>query len=66
MPFEANEQNRGVGQNMSKTERDDGFDKIEIYARWVTEIVLTGDRASAFVVLPLEEMSPRYRDEVPK
>ncbi|KAJ5623416.1 amidase signature enzyme [Penicillium lividum] len=55
----------GVGQRMSKMERDDGFNKIEIYARWFKERVLTGDRANAFVVLPLENMSPRYRDEVP-
>lgn len=51
---------------MSKEERDDGFAKIDIYARWMRNRVLTGDHANALVVLPLENMSPRYRDEVPK
>ncbi|CAI7586228.1 unnamed protein product [Penicillium manginii] len=54
------------GQKISKMERDDGFNKIEIYVRWMRDRVLTGDRANAFVVLPLENMSPRYRDEIPK
>jgi hypothetical protein len=66
MLFQANTRNREEGQKISKMERDDGFNKIEIYVRWMRDRVLTGDRANAFVVLPLENMSPRYRDEIPK
>jgi hypothetical protein len=66
MLFQANTRNREEGQKVSKMKRDDGFNKIEIYVRWMRNKVLTGDRANAFVVLPLENMSPRYRDEIPK
>ncbi|KAJ5718895.1 uncharacterized protein N7483_009977 [Penicillium malachiteum] len=54
-----------VGKTISEEERDSGFKDIEAYARWFNEIILKESRANALMILPLESMCPRYRDEAP-
>ncbi|KAJ5719003.1 amidase signature enzyme [Penicillium malachiteum] len=53
-----------TGKAISKQERDNGFRKVEVYARWFKETILKEDRANALMILPLENLSLRYRDEV--
>ncbi|KAF4992471.1 hypothetical protein FGRMN_7142 [Fusarium graminum] len=52
-------------QKLWQTERDIGFGKIDIYRKWFMDHILTGKHANALVILPLESMAPRYRDEMP-
>ncbi|KAJ6037380.1 amidase signature enzyme [Penicillium herquei] len=60
-----NRQSWESGKAISEEERDNGFRKIKIYARWFKETILKEDRANAVMILPLKNMSPRYRDEAP-
>jgi hypothetical protein len=50
---------------MTKEKRDQGFAKIDIYEKWFHDTILTGKHSNALVILPLESMTPRYRDEPP-
>ncbi|KAI0396029.1 amidase signature domain-containing protein [Xylariaceae sp. FL0594] len=52
-------------KNISREERDRDFAKIEVYRQWLTESVFTGKASNALVMMPLESMTTRYRDEVP-
>ncbi|KAI1127063.1 amidase signature domain-containing protein [Nemania abortiva] len=52
-------------QGISEEERDKAFAKIEVYKEWLTETIFTGTGSNALVIMPLESMTPRYRDEVP-
>ncbi|KAJ8105970.1 hypothetical protein ONZ43_g7220 [Nemania bipapillata] len=52
-------------ETMSQEKRDQDFAKIDVYKQWFTQTVWAGTRSNALIVMPLESMSPRYRDEVP-
>jgi hypothetical protein len=60
-----NERSWSVAREIVKEQRDVGFAKIAIYTKWVNETILSGNRSNALIVFPQENMSPRYRDEVP-
>ncbi|KAJ4308101.1 hypothetical protein N0V84_012296 [Fusarium piperis] len=60
-----NERLWAIGKKISEDERDAGFAQIEVYRRWFTDNILTGKHANALTILPLETMTPRYRDEPP-
>lgn len=50
-------------KSMTKETRDQGFERLAVYKRWVEDVVVSG--GWPLVVMPLEFMAPRYRDEVP-
>ncbi|KAF3480209.1 uncharacterized protein GIQ15_05556 [Arthroderma uncinatum] len=60
-----NQKTWGVGKTISKEQRDAGFKRLSIYEHWLTDTILSGEHSNALLVLPLESMSPRYRDEPP-
>lgn len=39
---------------------------MAIYKSWFNETILTRKDSNALVIMPLESMVPRYRDEEPK
>ncbi|KAJ4251076.1 hypothetical protein NW762_011727 [Fusarium torreyae] len=61
-----NERLWAVGKTITKAERDEGFAQIEVYRKWFTSTILVGKHDNALMILPLENMTPRYRDEPPK
>ncbi|KAL3590974.1 hypothetical protein FPOAC2_13179 [Fusarium poae] len=61
-----NERLWAVGKTITKAQRDEGFAKIETYRKWFTETILVEKHSNALIILPLENMAPRYRDEPPK
>lgn len=58
--------NRSIGRGISKEDRDVGFQRIDIYKKWFNNTVLTGNKSNAVVILPLETMATRYRDQLPE
>ncbi|PGH34679.1 hypothetical protein GX50_02467 [[Emmonsia] crescens] len=54
-----------VGKTMPKEERDKGLERIGIYGRWFKDTILTHEHSNALIVLPIESVCPRYRDEPP-
>ncbi|KAK0631095.1 amidase signature domain-containing protein [Bombardia bombarda] len=52
-------------RSISKEKRDDDFAKIAVFERWFNNTILTGQNSNALVLMPLESMTPRYRDEPP-
>ncbi|KAK3392428.1 hypothetical protein B0T20DRAFT_488133 [Sordaria brevicollis] len=60
--------NKGMwdfAKGITREERDLGFHKMEVYRQWFTNTIFTGKHSNALVMMPLEAMGPRYRDEVP-
>ncbi|KAH7264620.1 amidase signature domain-containing protein [Fusarium solani] len=54
-----------LGKTISKEERNEGFCNIDTYRKWFRQTILTGKHANALTILPLEAMTPRYRDQPP-
>ncbi|RSL54933.1 hypothetical protein CEP54_009624 [Fusarium duplospermum] len=54
-----------LGKTISKEERDEGFRNIDTYKKWFHQTILTGKHSNALTILPLETMTPRYRDQPP-
>ena len=46
--------------------RDEGFRRLVIYKTWFYEIILGGEHSNPLIIMPLESMVPRYRDEAPQ
>lgn len=56
---------RKVGEAVTKQERDDGYASIYAYSGWFKETFFPEDGSNFLMVLPIEGMVPRYRDEIP-
>ncbi|KAL8899858.1 MAG: hypothetical protein Q9207_005985 [Kuettlingeria erythrocarpa] len=52
-----------LSATITQTARDIAVGKLEVYRRWVCDTVMGEEEHSSIVVLPIENMSPRYRDE---
>ncbi|KAL7934352.1 amidase signature domain-containing protein [Trichoderma chlorosporum] len=55
-----------AGEKITEKERNDGFDRIDIYRKWFQQTILTGDHTNAITIMPLESAAPRYRDDIPE
>ncbi|KAK0111635.1 hypothetical protein ONS95_001980 [Cadophora gregata] len=53
-------------QTISKDKRDKGFEHIKTYKEWFETQILSTATGNVLVVMPIESMNPRYRDESPK
>ena len=54
-----------LAKGITREERNLGFHKMDVYREWFNKTILTGEHSNALVMMPLEKMEPRYRDEVP-
>ncbi|KAK5096304.1 hypothetical protein LTR70_003057 [Exophiala xenobiotica] len=52
-------------KTVTREERNRGFEKMATYAKWLSSHVLTGTHSNTLVILPIEDMKPRYRDQQP-
>lgn len=39
--------------------------RLEVYKDWFDEVVMKLDKQMTLILIPIEEISPRYRDEAP-
>jgi hypothetical protein len=56
---------RSFAKTITKEKRDQDFARLEVYERWFNESILSGQHSNSLVIMPLESMVPRYRDEAP-
>ena len=57
--------NREIGSGISRAQRNDAIQRMEIYKDWVLQKVLHIDDETALVVLPIKDAEPNYRDTDP-
>jgi hypothetical protein len=56
---------RDLGKSITKPQRDEAFRKVGVYRKWMLETVLQQDQRDAFVILPIADVAPNYRDTQP-
>ena len=54
---------RERSSKISRDERDDAVSRLEVYRDWFSKEVMQAGKYSTIVVNPIENISPRYRDE---
>lgn len=62
---DSNTFNRSIGKEISKEDRDVGFQRIDICMKWFNSTILTRDKSNAVAILPLVTMTARYRVQPP-
>lgn len=65
LAYDAHTFGREAGKLTLKSERDNGVKRIEVYKHWFKSIILAAQDSNALIVLPIDIMTPRYRDEPP-
>ncbi|KAK4228636.1 amidase signature domain-containing protein [Podospora fimiseda] len=53
-------------RTITKEKRDEGFERLSVYQEWFRKTIFSGDNVNTLVVMPLESVRQRYRDEVPR
>ena len=57
--------NREIGSGITRAQRDDAMQRMEIYKDWLLQKVLHVDDETALVVLPIKDVESNYRDTDP-
>ncbi|KAF2230781.1 amidase signature enzyme [Viridothelium virens] len=52
-----------LSSNITPEERNLAIQKVDVFREWFLSTVMREKEREAFVVIPIEEISPRYRDE---
>ena len=50
---------------MTVDQKEDAIERLKIFKRWFLDKVMCIDKYTSFMVLPIEEIASRYRDEPP-
>ena len=50
---------------MTLDQKEDAIERLKVFKRWFLDKVMCVDKYTSFMVLPIEEIVPRYRDEPP-
>ncbi|KAL8731036.1 MAG: hypothetical protein Q9166_003687 [cf. Caloplaca sp. 2 TL-2023] len=54
---------RDLSAGITKEARDMAVEKLQVYRKWFCSKVMQTEKRNAIVVLPIENLTPRYRDE---
>ncbi|KAL8940786.1 MAG: hypothetical protein Q9211_002108 [Gyalolechia sp. 1 TL-2023] len=54
-----------VAQALTRDQREDAIERLKIFRGWFLDKVMRVEHYTSFMVFPIEEMAPRYRDEPP-
>ena len=54
---------RDLSAKIIKAERDSAIARIDVYRKWFFQEVMQVDKHASIVVIPIENISPRYRDD---
>ncbi|KAK4222507.1 amidase signature domain-containing protein [Podospora fimiseda] len=54
-----------LSSKITTEERNEAVKRLKVYRKWFTEHVLQEGKRDTIVLIPIEEISPRYRDEPP-
>ena len=52
-----------MSSSITKAERDIAVHRLAVYGKWFSDKVLKVGKNDTTVMLPIEDMTPRYRDE---
>jgi hypothetical protein len=56
---------RGLSSHITSEAHTEAIIRIEVYKSWFDEVVMKSGKQTTLVLIPIEEISPRYRDETP-
>jgi hypothetical protein len=56
---------RKLSSTITRAERDVAVEKLEIYKEWFLDVVMKREKRDTLVLIPIENISPRYRDDPP-
>ena len=56
---------RELSSKITQEERNVACDRLEVYRKWFMEHVMQEGRMDTVVLIPIENISPRYRDDPP-
>lgn len=54
---------RSHSAEITTEERDDAVARLEVYREWFSREVMQSEKRSTIVIIPIENISPRYRDD---
>ena len=54
---------RDLASKITAEERDVAVERLAVYKRWFLEHVMQEGERDTLVLIPIENISPRYRDE---
>jgi hypothetical protein len=54
---------RNLSAEITKEERDIAVHRLSIYEKWCSEKILQIGTHDTIILIPIENMTPRYRDE---
>jgi hypothetical protein len=54
-----------MGRLIDESQRDRAFERYDVYKNWFIRHILRTENTRTIVVLPIEELEPRYRDVPP-
>ena len=52
-----------LSSTISLQARNEAIDRLELYREWFSKTILRPDTHRTLIIIPIENMSPRYRDE---
>ncbi|KAI8940908.1 hypothetical protein NX059_002166 [Plenodomus lindquistii] len=54
-----------LASTITATAHEEAMCRLEVYAMWFTSAILRPSMQNTLIILPIEEIAPRYRDELP-
>lgn len=63
--FELTVSSRDLSSKISGKERDIAVEKLDVYKEWFLDVVMQRGKRDTLVLIPIENISPRYRDDPP-
>ena len=53
---------RDLSATITEAERDTAVTRLKVYREWFLREVMQVDKFNSIVIIPIENISPRYRD----
>lgn len=56
---------RELSSKITQKQRDVAVSKLDVYKEWFLDVVMKQGERDTLVLIPIENISPRYRDDPP-
>lgn len=57
---------REDSKTITKAQREDAVERLRVFREWFRKNIIESDKGHAILILPVENVYPRYRDEHPR
>lgn len=54
---------RDLSAKITVAQRDTAITRLEVYRKWIFKEVMQVEKRNSIVIIPIENISPRYRDD---